>query len=88
LKIDQEYSYLISGKFVNAFGLLLKLSCSFTFGDINIIIVLMCMVIIKYKKSTYEKITYHTFYTSLSLQKDLKNPLAFQNVNKNLIETI
>jgi hypothetical protein len=42
LKADQKYPHLPSGKFVNGdtFYLLLKLDCSITFWDIDIIIVL------------------------------------------------
>jgi hypothetical protein len=40
--VDQNYPHLLGGKFVNedTFSLLLKLNCSITFGDIDIIIVL------------------------------------------------
>jgi len=44
LKVDQKYPHLLGGKFVNGdiFSLLLKFSCSITFGDIDIILVLRC----------------------------------------------
>jgi hypothetical protein len=44
LKVDQKYPHLLCSKFVNedTFSLLLKLSCSITFGDIDITTVLRC----------------------------------------------
>jgi hypothetical protein len=65
-KVDQKYPHFLGGKFVNGdtFGLLLKLSCSITFGDIDIIIVLKCGHNRKYKIYILEP-TYHIFYKEL-----------------------